>query len=121
MPDCFRGCPGVPQSVKWGRGMKNLYTHMRTRTHAGILHLSVCVCGGGDPATPYAHIHMHRSHGHAHTHTHTHTHKHLQPFYYLLERGEDPVTAYQKTHDQIMLIGLLGQCRYHVFEHHLVR
>jgi hypothetical protein len=26
----------------------------------------------------------------------------MSPYYYLLQRGEDPVVAYQKTHDRIM-------------------
>jgi hypothetical protein len=26
----------------------------------------------------------------------------MKPFYYLLERGDDPVSAYRKTYDQIM-------------------
>ena len=26
----------------------------------------------------------------------------MKPFYYLVERGDDPVQAYQKTYDQIM-------------------
>ena len=26
----------------------------------------------------------------------------MKPYYYLLERGDDPVSAYQKTYDQIM-------------------
>lgn len=26
----------------------------------------------------------------------------MQPYYYLLERGDDPVSAYKKTHENIM-------------------